>query len=300
MVTNTIARSALEVQRQQVSESGRNLSDEACDMPRSFFERIFYNPGPLMLGFRRWLPWFFFCGWFAAMFLAPALQAGMDWEELQEIWDRWQTLNASLFALAASIVLFAVTQYREEKQRDRNLTAAKAYLPEALSEITAYLRASAKESVLHSRGNGVPNPMPVDEQLVHYRDAFRECIRHAVPEEGRFLAWVLQALQVEISRHREFVRNVTQGQGPIDELDAVSLLSRLSSIAELHIVIDRLYGYARETALLNSGVYTMDEFVTAYLNCGLDPHTIATRTGSLFEYTQCLIGSRRPGSWRSE
>lgn len=73
----------------------------------------------------------------------PLYISNLDWNYVQSIWNTWQTFNAAMIALLASIIALTATMYSENKRRERDLLAAKALLPEALSQLIYFCKHSA-------------------------------------------------------------------------------------------------------------------------------------------------------------
>lgn len=70
-----------------------------------------------------------------SMFVVPWFHGSRDWRYVQNVWYDWQSLNVAMLAFLSSIVAFSIGRYNAEKQRERNFTAAQAFLPESLSEL---------------------------------------------------------------------------------------------------------------------------------------------------------------------
>lgn len=135
------------------------------------------------------------------MFIIPFVLGGCDWPYVQNVWHRWQSLNASMLALVSSIIALNISLLKAENQRERNFLASKAFLPAALSELTAYFEESAlllKQGWASETGSkpGIKLPPPPKE----YKSVFADCIRHATPDVGDYLSQILVWLQVHDSR----------------------------------------------------------------------------------------------------
>lgn len=204
--------------------------------------------------------------YFLSMFLYP-WTAG-DWGYVQEVWDRWQSLNVGVLAFVSSIIAFNISRYNAGKQRERDFLAAKAFLPSVLSDLSDYLHASAAVfrrgwEVRRGEDLGITAP-PLPES---YKDIFARCISHAVPEVGDYLARLLMRLQVHHSRMTEFVVQFADPEwiNP----DRGNLISYFYRLGELRVLVNRLFPVARNEEVLNRSDLTWDEFKNAYGNLDL-------------------------------
>nr|WP_300311057.1 hypothetical protein [Halomonas sp.] len=205
-----------------------------------------------------------------SMFVYPWVAVGWDWHQVQNVWDRWQGLNVGMLAFASSLTAFSISRYNAEKQREREFRASKAFLPDALSELSSYLASSAtvfKAGWEAARGEEVqvtaPNPPP------GYRDVFRECIRYAEPEVGDFLARMLVRLQVHSARLEAYIEQ--QGDDTWVSPDKHNLISYLYRLGELQAMVNKLFPYARSMASFDSGPLDWEDFRNAYGNLDLWP-----------------------------
>lgn len=64
------------------------------------------------------------------------LDDSWDVKQVQSIWHHWQALNVGMLAFMSSLVTFYISKFNANNQRERNFVAARAFLPEALSELT--------------------------------------------------------------------------------------------------------------------------------------------------------------------
>lgn len=172
----------------------------------------------------RWPVVIFGVIYFSCMIAVPLFMR--DWRDVQEVWDRWQGFNVGVLAFGASFIAFEITRYNESRQRKRDFLAARAFLPEALSELTTYLNGSA--AVLMTAWNGTPQvgipPVPLQ-----YRDVFSNCIRHADSSTGEKLADILVWLQVHTARLQLFLANPARTQAMM----RINVLENLRLVGEL-------------------------------------------------------------------
>ncbi|MBJ4011329.1 hypothetical protein JGD23_22805, partial [Salmonella enterica subsp. enterica serovar Kentucky] len=76
--------------------------------------------------------------YFVMMILKPWFDGGGNWSYVQEVWSHWQTLNAAMIAFTASLLAVYAAKYHEEQNRESQLLAARALLPQTLSDLTKY------------------------------------------------------------------------------------------------------------------------------------------------------------------
>ena len=132
------------------------------------------------------------------------------WYEVQKVWDRWQTFNASMIALLASAIAIYSTIYKDRAEKKRNFIAERAYLPHALSDFFRYIQDCAKiyvnilDQLLDNKDinllsevkiPGSPPTLTGDSM-----QAVKSCIKYAEDNGAQRLTKILQELQVANSR----------------------------------------------------------------------------------------------------
>lgn len=230
------------------------------------------------------------------MIFVPSITSGGDWEYIQLVWGRWQSLNVGMIAFTSSIVAFSISIYNEKEQRERNFVAAKAFLPAALSELTVYFKFSglllveAWNQTVHRNSGESINKSPLQNQVpdqpASISEIFRRCIEFAEPDVGNKLAYLLMCLQIHHSR-MELIKNNFQNNN--DRLIIVSrtIITYLRYLAELQAETNRLFNLARFD-MYDDSVLTLSEFQSAYLNLEIDIDLI----DGLSEYTKNNIGKK--------
>ena len=207
------------------------------------------------------------------MFVHPWIYSDGEWSSVQAVWHRWQALNVGVLAFVSSLIAFNISLYIAEKQRQRDFQASKAFLPDALSQITTYLKSSAK--FLVSEWSDSPK-VPVTDQLPKlsrdYKRVFQDCIRHAEPQVGDCLARVLMRLQVHTSRLNDYreQKNSANWIGP-SKLTTITYLYR---VGELQAWVNRLFPFARSLEALDDSPLQWADFKQAYANLDLWPDDI--------------------------
>ena len=223
------------------------------------------------------------------MIIASWVTGQGDWGYVQNVWDRWQALNVGILALISSFVAFNISSYNENKQRERNFVAGRAFLPEALSELTGYFKSSAAllveawQRVKGEKEAGktpLHTPMPTQPKM--YKETFSRCIELAEPDVGERLAYMLMRLQVHHSRLQELVKEFSDDHMTFSPENIYSYLYRL---AELQALTNRLFPYARGLAEFNNGELEWTDFQNVYAGFGIWAHDL----GDLSGFTQRAI-----------
>lgn len=172
------------------------------------------------------------------------------WQEVQQVWDRWQTFNSSMIALLASAIAIYSTIYKDRAEKKRNFIAERAYLPHALSDFSTYIQDCAKicvsilEEVQKNQDidflsevkiNSSP-PVLSGESL----QAAKSCIKYAENNESQRLTKILQELQIVSSRINGYL-------SPLDgeTVSHKSVLRRLYYFAEVLDLIHNTFDFAR-------------------------------------------------------
>lgn len=139
-----------------------------------------------------------------SMIIHPWIVTDFNWNQVQSIWDRWQGFNVGMLAFISSVIAFGIAKFNNESQRKREFLSARAFLPDALSELTDYLKTSGQYlNGLNKKYNILlvaNNPCPTLPD--GYKKVFENCIKHANPEIGNYLANILSKLQVFDARIR--------------------------------------------------------------------------------------------------
>lgn len=224
-----------------------------------------------LVGVLNWFGIPLFLVYFISMFVYPWHESAWNWQSVQDTWDRWQSLNVAMLALLSSVIALNISRFNAEHQRQRDFTAAKAYLPATLSELCRYFENSA--SALNEAWNASRNaPLEVDIPSLptDYRDVFSECIRHAEADVGDYLAKTVSLLQIHDARLRGLVADHgAEGNISPNQQNVIVYMYRLG---ELQAMVNRLFGFARGDAPFDDTPVVWDEFrsALAILNIELD------------------------------
>lgn len=200
--------------------------------------------------------------YFYAMIIYPFFQGG--WLQLHAVWFAWQTFNAGMIALVAALIGFLITIRLAKKQAEAQFVASRAFLPEALSEIIAYLdgcilvlveaiqKLETEASNRHSLDT--PNPTLNNE----YRTNFSICISHGPADLRITLSKISKKLQIRKARMAALVEREFQPNS-IYHIDENQIMGELAEVCELYALINRLFDYARfESESINTELTNQD------------------------------------------
>ena len=218
-----------------------------------------------------------------SMIIYPAYHYSFDWGSIQNVWDRWQTLNAAMIALASSLIAFQITSYKEEKQRHRNFTAARTFLPEALSNLSAYCKSSAEvfKEAYSLIPDGAPGAPVTSGRITRslaarppalpegYRKVFQECILQADEKVAEYLSYILMLLQVHHSRMLELDRNC--GPSTTNLIIKQSIISYIYRLSEIRALINNCFYFARGLEKFDDKPMEWEDFKNALSNMDIWP-----------------------------
>lgn len=187
-----------------------------------------------------------------SMVLVPLAVGKGDWTYVQRVWMSWQSLNVGLLAFMSTSLIFLIGYSANENQREREFQAALSFLPDALSEICAYLedcvplleevyfRVKSGEK-LKERLDKKPPKLPTN-----YRSTFRDCIRFSTSEVGDKLSSILQKLQIQQSRIQNlYNKDIIEGSKISVKL--IDAQNHIDDCAEIYSLVSNLFEFARRT-----------------------------------------------------
>ncbi|EPE6127670.1 hypothetical protein ACSKGD_004548 [Vibrio parahaemolyticus] len=212
------------------------------------------------------------------MFLHPWIVSGFSWNYVHSVWYTWQSLNVGMLAFTSSVIALVVVTYREEKQRQRDFIAARAFLPLALDELCRYMEQTILQ--IKQAGFGESNMKPHDSLEIpmlpeSYGGIFKDCIRYATPEVSEYLAKIIMLLQIHHAR---------MGTLPSARTSA-SFKALLYRQAELHLLINHLFDFARGDSGFSELELTWEHFQNSYYSYDIDSEFIEDLKG----YTERTI-----------
>jgi hypothetical protein len=199
------------------------------------------------------------------MFVFPWFNGRGDWGYVQDVWDRWQSLNMGILAFISSITAFNISRFNANKQRERDFLASKAFLPAALSELISYFKDSASvfkigwDSTDENKSSFKIPVLPKE-----YKEVFGHCIRHAEPDVGDYLTRILVWLQIHDSRLRDYIEQ--SGDANYFNPDKLNLITYFYRLGELQALVNKLFEFARNMGEFDSKPLEWEDFRNAYGN----------------------------------
>lgn len=263
------------------------------------------------------------------MFVYPYCSGGYDWDYLIWVLGYWQTFNAAMIALFSSFIafimmLFKLNVEREnlEKERERNFTASRAFLPNVFYDLTVYCEKCAKLQMDAFRKTQkverLENEMEELKKLDHneekfnaiqvvekmldearaakldygfvnlpdsYTEVFRRCIKYANQEVSLYLSELITKLQIHNARINDLVSNFHQDSGEI--YFTSSFLDDFLYLGTIRVLIDRQYNFARGMSDFDNSPIIWDEYRNAYSVMNIWIEVVVDRFGCTLEkYTK--------------
>ncbi len=201
------------------------------------------------------------------MLIAPWISSSWEWEYVQAVWDRWQTFNAAMLAFLSSWIAFNITKFNANKQREREFVAAKAFLPQALSDLSQYFTACSKtllsawNQINDGTGHKISSQLTIPDLSDYHRSIFKECIQLAEPDISEHLAAILRDLQVHLSRLKELGE---QNQNSTTIIISSNITSYMYSLGKLQVMTNRLFDFARGKKEFSLHKFEWEEFRNVY------------------------------------
>lgn len=209
------------------------------------------------------------------MFVYPTFSLQFHWNEINDLWFDWQTLNAGVLAIIASGVFYKTTKYTAKQQNDLTLKANRALLNHKLSDLCEFYTSSFL--VLNRLLSMKHNPeITLEEEyfsntynaLTANKDlsVIAECIKYSTTENAKQLSKYLNAIQIHNSRLKEIID--THAKDPAVKTQSY-LLSCIFKLGSIQLMTNTLFAYARNEIDIINYPFTAKEMHTAYRNLGL-------------------------------
>lgn len=197
------------------------------------------------------------------MFIFPWVDGAGNWLYVQNVWDRWQSLNVGMLAFISSITAFNISRFNANKQRERDFLAAKAFLPAALSELCAYFKLSAT-ILIRAWETDRNNRLDIESPSLpeNYKQVFGQCIKFAEPDVGDYLSKILVRLQVHDARLMELISQYGGANHP----NRHTIISYLYRLGELQAFMNKLFPFARNEEEFDSSRLQWEDFRNAFGN----------------------------------
>ena len=262
--------------------------------------RLGWVKGDKLIGVLNWIgtPAVFL--YFFSMIVYPWFDKGGQWSGVQDTWMDWQTLNVGVLAFISSMVAFNISKYHANQQREREFIAARAFLPEALSELVGYFEKSAEllvEAWIRATDEQdrckTPLEHPVPSLPENYREIFSKCISLADPEVAQYLSYILMRLQVHHARINSLSRSFQPDSNTL--VIKENIKSYFFRLGELQALVGRIFNYSRGLERFDDSPLSWDEFRGAYGNLYL----WLDELDDLGDFTRRAIGRGDNHGWKA-
>ncbi|MFM2598566.1 hypothetical protein [Vibrio fortis] len=187
--------------------------------------------------------------YFMMMIIKPWYDGGGEWLYVHDVWSNWQTLNAAMIAFSASLLAVYAARYSEEKKRQRQLIAARAMLPQALSDFTQHTTNLASfyletyDFWSTGQNNPTDRPTPPKQSIDGAVAIFSNCMQQANIEVVEMMAKVLSMNQYISARAESEYNDSFLVRKAMWKLN---MESQLCELGEMQALINRLFSYGRE------------------------------------------------------
>lgn len=203
-------------------------------------------------------------GYIASMFVYPWIDGNWNWAHVQEVWDRWQSLNVGMLAFISSIAAFNISRFNAKKQRERDFLAAKSFLPATLSQLCTYFEECASFLCqAWSANNSDEQNFEAPDLPNDYREIFSTCIRFADPDVGDYLSKIIVWLQINDTRLRGAFSGARDGHIDVSPRRH-NIITYLYRLGELQARVNQLFPFARGMEDFNGSTLVWDNFSNAY------------------------------------
>ena len=199
------------------------------------------------------------------MVLYPIWDGKGDWLYVQIVWNCWQSFNAGALLFFASMFALRFSIYSENEQRKRNYLAIRAFLPEALIELSKYFQSSAKLLREAYSGRTLENEAP--NLPTRYKEIFKECIAFAEPDVGKYLTYMLVRLQV----HDAMIKYLHDNFSEVIPTEFHKYKMHIHRLGELQALSIKMFDFARGIKEFDSSRLTWEDYLQAYNSLELLP-----------------------------
>lgn len=205
-----------------------------------------------------------FLSWFIFAALVPVFTHINDWDGLQDVWDRWQTLNTGMLAFLASFLALSSARVGNVMAARRNFRATIPALTHTLSTLYDYSKIS-----LTLIGRAYPNLARIragleDDELPVVKeselDSLKDIVRYAPSNISDFVSRLIIELQVFDARIRGMERDRYREAADLARLTG---LYYVLSFATVKARLNYLFGFARGELKVFDEALTYDQIVEA-------------------------------------
>lgn len=197
----------------------------------------------------------------SAMVIEPLVQYSFSWSEILATWDKWQTYNSAMIALASALIAIYFTAKQSEEIRLRKLKAANTVLPEILSHLCEYLKATIsiyKKVRPHFENIGtVPNHKDIadktkDLTVPTYDHSLiiliKECVEHSSEKESAVLRKLLRELQKHSVRLKKKINEIQDPESTYSTTKH-TIDDGIVHTIQVYSLISNIFPWAREDEL---------------------------------------------------
>lgn len=204
-----------------------------------------------------------------SMFVHPFLESGFNWRYVQGVWRDWQSLNMGFLAFISSYTIFMVSKQSNTLKHQKEQLAARALLPQALSELLSYFVDCAHmvdiawQHMSYDKGSsriGFTNRCPIVPEKVW--EIFKLCMQVSDPKIGNYLAEILVDIQVNHSRMKELYSQLSDKNGI--RLNKTDLIVYAYALGKLYVMVDNTFNYSRGESDSISDEFDMGIYRLAY------------------------------------
>ena len=210
-----------------------------------------------------------FAAYLSMMIGYPLITSNGSLVSLMSTWHSWQTLNAAMIAFVASIIAVYAVRYQDNANRKRKQNAAKALLPNALSELREYLESLSLLLIdLNEKLRAAESDIYIDQDIPSIPDwvneVLKECVEYSDSQESSYITKLLSYLQVAKAR----IKGLRKPDNPKHTIliSVNTIENRMLDLLIVTVKVHRLFPYARENKDLYLGEITKEELITALTN----------------------------------
>ncbi len=183
-----------------------------------------------------------------------------DWDAVLTVYFDWQTLNASMIALGAGLMVFTATQLDAIERTAIARRVAQARLPKALSSLWEYFDNSIEFfGEVYQRAEEATGIVRIEPKLAlpdptsEHEEIFAENLGVAPENVCWQLQMVMSELQIFEVNARKTEEMLAKG---VPKYIALHACKRLADLAIIKARVGRLFGYGRLEAAFNSAAFT--------------------------------------------
>ncbi|WP_273071632.1 hypothetical protein [Alteromonas australica] len=237
-----------------------------------------------------------FITYISFMLIGP-LFVNFSWAYLQDVWERWQSLNVGILAFLSSILVYKATRYNSEQNRLRQFKASKSMLPDALSELIQYMESAAISlDILWQAHQFEAIPSDKDFKVAYSslpttpREALKECISLADDDVADHLIRILTILQIFDTRLIDMCEAYSgkDARPPLPD----NVFAAMIILAKLHILIRGTFDFARSRSPFTPIPLTQKDYSDSYALLKLDVSESWDKYDTLWEKTLATLDAR--------